>query len=156
MKPIYITVPAILLLGWLSGAVAGSTETNAWYASLAKPVLLPPGISFGIVWSILYALMGVALARLIAAPRHPQKPRALAWFAVQLAMNLGWSSLFFRFHLVEMAFYLILAILAAALWTTWLFGRIDRPAARLMVPYLVWLSFAAGLAYRTWQLNPLG
>lgn len=149
-----LTVPAVVLLGSLSGVVAGSGEENPWFATLAKPALYPPGFVFGIVWTVLYALMGVAIARVFAALASPARSRAALLFAVQLVLNLAWSTLFFKLHLLGPSFALILVILAAALATTFAFARLDRIAAWLLVPYLVWLSFAAGLAFRIWQLNP--
>ena len=154
MRTLLISIAVVLTLGLMSGWVAGPVESNAWYATLRRPALQPPGFVFGIAWTILYVLIGAAIGRIVNAPRHAQKPRAIAWFVVQLALNLFWSTLFFRLHMVAAAFHLIVAILLAALWTTLLFHRIDRTAARLMVPYLAWLCFAAGLAWRVWQLNP--
>lgn len=149
-----VTVPLVVGLGILSGAVAGSAEENAWFAALAKPALYPPGAVFGIAWTILYALMGIALARVIAAGRSPARGTAVLLFVLQLALNLAWSSVFFRYHLLGASFLLILAILAAASLTTFAFARIDRAAGWLLVPYLAWLTFAAGLSLRIWQLNP--
>lgn len=149
-----VTVPAIVVLGALSGAVAGSAESNPWFAALVKPALYPPGAAFGIVWTILYAMMGLSLAMVLGAPPSSTRRRATALFAVQLLLNLAWSTLFFRLHMLAPSFWLILVILTAALATTFAFARIDRRAAWLLVPYLAWLSFAAGLAFRIWQLNP--
>ena len=149
-----MTVPAVVVLGALSGTVAGSAETNPWFAALVKPALYPPGAAFGIVWTILYAMMGLALAMVLAARPSPLRRRATVLFAVQLLLNLAWSTLFFRLHMLAPSFVLILVILAAALATTFAFARVDRRAAWLLVPYLAWLSFAAGLAFRIWQLNP--
>lgn len=149
-----LTVPGVILLGSLSGVVAGSGEYNPWFADLAKPTLYPPGFVFGIVWTLLYALMGVAIARILAAPPGPARSRAALLFAVQLLLNLAWSTLFFKLHMLGPSFGLILVILAAALAGTFAFARLDRIAAWLLVPYLAWLCFAAGLAFRIWQLNP--
>lgn len=150
----FLTVPGVMLLGSLSGIVAGSGEGNPWFAALVKPALYPPGFVFGIVWTLLYALMGVAIARILAAPAGPERSRAALLFVVQLVLNLAWSTLFFKLHLLGASFALILVILAAALATTFAFARLDRIAAWLLVPYLAWLCFAAGLAFRIWQLNP--
>lgn len=149
-----LTVPGVVLLGSLSGVVAGSGEDNPWFADLAKPALYPPGFVFGIVWTLLYALMGVAIARVLACPPGRDLQRAAMLFAAQLVLNLIWSTLFFKLHLLGPSFALILVILAAALATTFAFARLDRIAAWLLVPYLAWLCFAAGLAFRIWRLNP--
>ena len=150
----FLTVPGVMLLGSLSGVVAGSGEDNPWFAELAKPALYPPGFVFGIVWTLLYALMGVAIARVLACPPGRDRQRAALLFAAQLVLNLIWSTLFFKLHLLGPSFALILVILAAALATTFAFARLDRIAAWLLVPYPAWLCFAAGLAFRIWQLNP--
>ncbi len=150
----FLAVPGIMILGSLSGVVAGSGESNPWFADLAKPALYPPGFVFGIVWTLLYAMMGIALARIFALPPGLLRRRAVRVFAAQLALNLAWSTLFFKLHLLAASVALILAILALALVTTFAFARLDRIAALLLVPYLAWLCFAAGLAFRIWQLNP--
>jgi len=150
----FLTVSGVMLLGSLSGVLAGSGEDNPWFAELAKPALYPPGFVFGIVWTMLYALMGIAIARVLAAPSGPERHRAAMLFAAQLVLNLLWSTLFFKLHMLGASFALILVILAAALATTFAFARLDRLAAWLLVPYLAWLCFAAGLAFRIWQLNP--
>ncbi|MBB4630616.1 TspO/MBR family protein [Sphingosinicella soli] len=149
-----LTVPGVMLLGSLSGVVAGSGETNPWFATLVKPALYPPGFVFGIVWTLLYALMGIAIARVLACPPERDRQRAALLFAAQLVLNLLWSTLFFKLHLLGPSFALILVILAAALATTLAFARLDRIAPWLLVPYLAWLCFAAGLAFRIWRLNP--
>ncbi|RYZ61917.1 MAG: tryptophan-rich sensory protein, partial [Proteobacteria bacterium] len=104
-------VPAIVLLGVLSGQLAGSGADNPWFAALEKPALYPPGWTFGVVWTVLYALMGLALAMILAARGARGRGLATAVFVVQLVLNLAWSPLFFALHQLDGAFYLILAIL---------------------------------------------
>lgn len=149
-----VIVPAIMLLGFLSGTVSGSGEDNAWFAELVKPEAQPPGWLFGVVWPILYLLMGIALAIILNARGARLRGLAVGLFVVQLALNLFWSPLFFGRHEVSAALYLLVAIWIAALVTTVVFGRIRALAAWLMVPYLAWLSFAAILNYQIDQLNP--
>jgi benzodiazapine receptor len=149
-----VTVPLVLLLGMASGVLSGSGNDNRWFASLAKPWFMPPGWAFPVAWTILYALQGFALALVWQARGTPWRPLAIALFAVQLALNLAWSPLFFAAHQVHAALWLIIAIFVAALVTTILFGRIRRLAGLLMLPYLAWLLLAGALNYRIDVMNP--
>ncbi len=147
-------IPLTMLLGFLSSSIAGSGEENRWYQELVKPEAQPPGWVFGVVWPILYFMTGLALAIILNARSAPQRLLGVGLFVGQFALNLMWSPLFFGRHQVTSAFYLILAIFAVALATTFVFGRIRKSAAWLMVPYLAWLSFAAILNYQIDRLNP--
>lgn len=147
-------VPAVMLLGWLSGIVSGSGSDNAWYQELVKPDLQPPGWVFGVVWPVLYFMTGIAFAIVLNARGAPQRGLAIGLFMAQFAVNLFWSPLFFGKHEVSTAFYVILLMFALAVAATFIFARVRKAAAWLMVPYLAWLSFAAGLNYRIDQLNP--
>lgn len=151
-----IAVPLVLLLGTLSGRYAGSSDANPWYDGLAKPALQPPGPVFGIVWTILYILMGLAAAAVINARGAQGRMVAIGLFVLQLALNLCWSPLFFRAHQIGGSLALLVAILLAAVATTIAFARVRRIAAWLMLPYLLWLGFAAVLNWRIMELNPDG
>ena len=156
VRAVLVIAPLVLLLGTLSGRLAGSSADDPWLAALVKPDLYPPGVVFGIVWTILYLMIGVAAAIIWNARRARGRALALGLFAVQLVANLAWSPLFFRFHRIEPAFWLIVVILALALLTTLSFAAVRRLAAALMVPYLAWLGFAAVLNWRIHELNPNG
>ena len=147
-------MPVILLLGFLSGAVAGSGEDNRWFAELVKPAAQPPGWMFGVAWTILYLMIGLAFAMILHARGARQRGLAIGLFLGQYVLNLAWSPIFFGQHEVTTAFYLITIIFMLALLTTFVFGRIRKAAAWLMVPYLAWLSFASILNYQIDQLNP--
>ncbi len=148
------TVPLILLLGFASGRAVPSGSENGWYMALQKPALTPPGIVFPIAWTSLYILMGFAAALILHARGGKGRGLALALFAAQFALNLAWTPLFFGMHQVGAALLVIVAMLVLAILTTILFGRIRPLAAWLMVPYLVWISFAGVLTWRIGQLNP--
>ena len=148
------TVPAIEFLGLASGLLSGSGYENHWFAALAKPPIMPPGWVFGVVWPILYLMMGLAIAIILHARGARGRGIAIMLFVVQLLCNIAWSPLFFAAHEVELAFYLLLVILALAIATTLLFARIRSGAALLMAPYLAWLCFAGILAYCVMTLNP--
>ena len=147
-------MPVILLLGFLSGAVAGSGEDNRWFAELVKPAAQPAGWMFGVAWTILYLMIGLAFAMILHARGAKQRGLAIGLFLGQYILNLAWSPIFFGQHEVTTAFYLISIIFMLALLTTLVFGRIRKAAAWLMVPYVAWLSFASILNYQIDQLNP--
>lgn len=149
-----VTVPAVLLLGFLSGRTVPAGDENGWYVALAKPDLTPPGWVFPVAWSLPYIMTGLALALVLSARGSRLRGLAVALFVAQLACNLAWTPLFFGAHKVGAAFLLIVAILGLAVLTTFVFGQIRRVAAWLMVPYMVWLCFAGMLTWRINQLNP--
>jgi len=146
--------PLLLLLGTLSGMMSGSGGNNYWFAGLEKPAIYPPPATFGIVWTILYLLMGIALAMVVTARGAPGRGLAIAVFAVQFLLNLAWSPVFFGMQLLVPAFYLLLAIDVAVLLTVVLFYRVRPLAAWLLVPYLAWVLFAAVLNWQFVQANP--
>ncbi len=149
-----ITVPLILLLGVASGRLANSGYGNPWFAALVKPEQMPPGAAFGIVWPILYVMLGLALAMILHAHGARGRAPAIGLFAVQLLLNYLWSPLFFAWHKVGPALTLIVALLVLATATAILFARIRKGAALLMLPYLAWLCFATYLNYQIMVLNP--
>lgn len=139
-------------------AAAGSrfTETGAssWYEQLDKPPWNPPSATFGIVWTLLYVMMAVAAWRVwMAGPRRPDVRAALACYGLQLALNLGWSAVFFGAHRPGWAIVEIAALLVAVVATTVLFRRISALAFWLMVPYVAWVLYAASLTIGVAALN---
>ncbi len=149
-----VTVPAILLAGILASQLANSGFDNPWFARLDLPPIMPPGWVFGVAWPILYTLMGLALALVLSARGARGRALAVGLFVVQLVANYAWSPLFFGAHQVTAAYWLIVTVLVLAIATTFAFGRIRGLAAWLMLPYLVWLSFAAILNYQIDARNP--
>ena len=149
-----VTVPLVLFLGFLSGRLVPTGAENAWYAMLAKPAMTPPDWVFPVAWSILYVLQGIALAMILHARGARIRGVAIALFVIQFVINLAWTPVFFGTHEVLLAFDLIVAMLAAAIATTFVFGRIRSAAAWLMVPYLAWICFAGMLTLGIHQLNP--
>ena len=149
-----ITVPAIVLLGSASGWLSNSGYGNAWFAALEKPPFMPPGWLFGVVWPVLYALMGVALALVLSCPPSARRKAALILFFVQLALNYAWSPIFFAAHDITLAKMVIFVMTAIAAAAAGQFLRIRKPAGLLLVPYLAWLIFAAMLNSTIESLNP--
>jgi len=146
-------VPTIVLLGFLSGQVGGSAD-SPWFAALEKPATFPPPATFGIVWSVLYAMMGVALALVCAAWGARFRTPAIIAFVVQLLINLAWSPVFFGEHQISTALAIILALDVAVIVTIALFWRVRRLAAVLLLPYLAWILFATLLNWQFLDLNP--
>ena len=134
------------------GSLFTMASVGGWYATLAKPAWSPPDWIFGPVWTVLYATMAVA-GWLVWRRGGLASVPALRWFAVQLVLNVGWSVVFFGLRIPGLAFIEIVALwlaIAVTLMTSW---RVSRPAAILLVPYLLWVSFAAGLNFAIWRLN---
>ena len=149
-----VLVPAVVLAGLASGVLGGSTASSAWFAGLAKPGINPPSYLFGIVWPILYVMMGLALTLVVTARGAPGRGAAIAAFGVQLALNLAWSPLFFGVHQVSIALWLLFALDLAVIATIFLFWKVRPPAAWLLVPYLAWVLFATALNWQFDVLNP--
>lgn len=154
LRWLLVCVPVVVLLGFLSGQLAGSGPGNPWFDELAKPAAFPPPVTFGIVWTILYVMMGVALAMVLAARGARGRAIAVLAFAVQLVLNLAWSPVFFGMHRMSAALVLIAVILLAAVVATVLFARVRPVAAALLVPYVLWLVFATYLNFAFLQANP--
>lgn len=142
----------------LGGGVLGSIFTLSslpiWYAALHKPWFAPPGSVIGIIWTVLYAMMGIA-AFLIWESRRPKKlvTCAKAAFSIQLLINIAWSGIFFGLRSIAGGLVAIVAMWVMIAATILLFYKIDRRAAWLMVPYLVWVTIAGALNFFIWRLN---
>ena len=146
------------LLAWLGVTFAAaflgaipSARAGDFYSLLARPPWAPPAALFGPVWTLLYLLMGIA-AWLAARARDPVP--ALRLFLLQLGLNALWPWLFFHWHLGALAFLEILLLWACVLATLAAFGRRRPLAGVLLLPYLVWISFAAVLTWAVWKGNP--
>lgn len=149
-----VVVPLVLLLGFLSGRSVPAGDDNMWYLALTKPAETPPGWVFPLAWTLLYLLTGAALALVLSARGATLRWVGLALFVAQFACNLAWTPLFFGAHQVDAALLLIVTMLGLAILTTFVFGRVRRMAAWLMLPYLAWVAFAGVLTWRIGQLNP--
>lgn len=140
-----------------AGAIGSVFTVSAipnWYAGLAKPALNPPGWIFAPVWTALYALMGIAAFLVWKKGLEKKEVKAaLATFSVQLFLNAMWSILFFGLHDPFFALVDIVFLWIAILWTIIAFYKISRAAAYLLLPYLLWVTFAAYLNYSIWYLN---
>jgi benzodiazapine receptor len=151
-----VTVPLVLLLGFASGRSVVGGSDNDWYFALTKPAQTPPDWVFPVAWTTLYILLGLAVAIVLNARGARLRWPAVALFVLGFGLSLGWTPLFFGAHRIGAAMWLIVAMLVVGIATTVLFGRIRAIAAWLMVPYLVWISFAGVLTWSIGQLNPEG
>lgn len=149
-----ITVPAIVLAGWASGWLSNSGYGNAWFASLLKPPFMPPGWAFPVAWTILYVLMGIALAMILSGPVTNLRRLGLSLFFIQLALNFAWSPIFFAGQDIKLGAAVILVMLILALATAAVFRQIRQVAGWLLLPYLLWLCFAWALNTSIDRLNP--
>lgn len=122
------------------------------YKDINQPPLAPPGWLFPVVWTVLYALMGLGSYLILPAPK-PQRTSALTLYAIQLILNFLWPLLFFNLQLWFWAFLLLLALLMVALLMTYSFLQIRPLAGWLQIPYCLWLSFAAYLNWMIFLLN---
>lgn len=136
------------LAGWLTRRGA-----KIYNAAITQPPFSPPGIVFPIVWGILFALMGISAARVYLAPASNVRTRSLLLFFLQLAFNFFWSIIFFNFQAFGLAFFWLIALWLLILAMLFSFRKVDRLAAWLQIPYLLWVSFAAYLNFGVWMLN---
>jgi tryptophan-rich sensory protein len=139
----------------LIGSAATVPQILGWYAGLAKPPFNPPNWLFAPVWTVLFALMGLAAFRVLRRSSGTiGRGRALLAYHVQLALNLAWSCVFFGLNSPAGGLVVIVLLIAAIIWTIRRFAALpDRFAAWLLAPYLAWVSFAAVLNLSIWWLN---
>lgn len=141
-----------LAVGGLSALLSG--DIGQLYSELNQPPFSPPGWVFPIVWTILYLLMGYASVRIYQDDAAPaDKRRALTVYFLQLAVNGLWSPLFFRlqWRLAALAWIVLLWVLI--ILTMRRFSRVDEKASDLLIPYLLWVTFATYLNFGTWLIN---
>lgn len=137
------------------GSIFTAPEISTWYATLAKPSFAPPDWVFGPVWTALYTMMGIC-AYIVwrEGLSDPRVKAAMAVFAIQLAANASWSAAFFglRSPLAGLAVILLLWTLIAL--NIQKFREVSRTAGLLLIPYILWVTFAMALNFAIWRLNP--
>ena len=151
-----VGLAAWLMVSFIAAAIGGAASVQAgpFYTQLIRPDWAPPPSIFGPVWTVLYVLMGIAAWLVWRVAGFRAAKAGLTLFLVQLAFNALWSWLFFGWHRGALAFadtVLLWALIAATLISFW---RIRPLAGALLVPYLLWVSFASALNCSVWQLNP--
>ncbi|RFC53459.1 TspO/MBR family protein [Brumimicrobium aurantiacum] len=150
---------ACLGLGTLSG-LSSMSGFEDWYEQLEKPFFTPPNWLFGPAWTILYILMGGSLAiiwQMVAVVRYPIfrkfAKRGIVIFIIHFLFNLAWTPVFFKYHLINLALVIIFIILAFIIILIRHFFRLDRLSAFLLIPYLLWVTFATALNLAIVVLN---
>ena len=140
------------LVGILSG-IFSRNGIMLYAEDVQKPQLAPPAILFPVVWTILYALMGIGAARVASKPDGIIRSRALNSYVVQLILNFFWSLIFFNLQAFGFAFIWLLMLWVLIIVMMFFFYRADRPAALLQIPYFLWASFVAYLNFAVCQMN---
>ena len=144
IRPLVIALALPLLTGGFAALI--SRSKMGLFDTVSKPPLSPPAWLFPVAWTVLYVLMGVASYRVVTARAgSAEKNRALLIYGIQLAFNFFWTLIFFNLGAYWFAFVWLAALLALIAVTTVKFYGIDRPAAYLMLPYLLWVTFAGYL-----------
>lgn len=152
-KKLGIAIGVSLLAG-LIGTIFTLEAIPTWYAGLVKPEFIPPNWLFGPVWTTLYIMMGVSLYIVWTSDKGLKLKRAALWFfSLQLLLNTLWSVLFFGFKNPTLAFVEIIMMWISIAMTIFLFQKFSRVAAQLLVPYLLWVSFASVLNGAIMVLN---
>jgi len=152
----WLALAGYLAACFLVSAVAGYATVQSiptWYANISKPGFTPPNQVFAPVWTILYALMGIAAWLIWRMPDSPHRTRAIALFWLQLLLNFAWSWIFFYLHLILGAALEIVILWFAILFTTIAYRRVYPLAGWMMIPYLCWVSFASVLNWGIWHAN---
>ena len=150
-KKLIICILIPLAVGGLSAWLTRNSMES--FDNLTKPPLSPPGWLFPVVWSILFVLMGIASYLVLVSDKPARSKTALTVYGIQLAFNFFWSIIFFNFEMYLFAFVWLMILWLLIILTTVLFWRIDKRAGYLMLPYLVWVTFAAYLNFGIYLLN---
>ncbi len=147
-----VSVLLVMIIGAVGG-VATSSEIAGWYANLVKPALNPPNWVFGPVWTLLYIMIGVALFLYWTSDKKVAKLKGFVVFYLQLWLNMMWSLLFFGWHSPTLALVDIGLLWIVILININMFQKVSKWSGWLLVPYLLWVSFAAYLNFGVWRLN---
>lgn len=148
-----ISIIVCLAAGFI-GSFFTSSSIGSWYSTISKPGFNPPGWIFGPVWTVLYILMGISLYLVLQKGLPDTHVKiAILIFAVQLVLNILWSILFFGMQSPMLAFIEIILLWVFILLTITHFYALSKPAAYLLIPYILWVSFAAILNFSIYMLN---
>ncbi len=145
-----------LLIPLAVGGISGFFTVSAipgWYQTIQKPTWNPPNWVFGPVWTTLYVLMGIAMYLVWTRPCTPERQGALYLNAIQLVLNFFWSLIFFNLHAIGTALIEIGVLWVLIVWTMFAYDKVYKPAAWLLLPYIVWVTFATILNFTIWRLN---
>jgi benzodiazapine receptor len=147
------SVAVCILIGFV-GSFVTRDSVSTWYAELSRPSFTPPDWTFGVVWPILYVMMGISAFLIWNEGFDKTEVKvALGIFGLQLILNGLWTPIFFGLHLIGLALIEILMMWAAILLTNIYFWKVSKPAALLLLPYILWVSFAIVLNASLFVLN---
>ncbi len=150
--PFLVCLSIPLLVGGISG-FATANGLEPWYASLKKPSFNPPNYLFAPVWTTLYTMMGISLFLIWKSRMEKSIDKALKIFAIQLTLNFLWSFLFFYFQNLGLAFVEIILMWISIIFCIFTFYKVNKVASYLLIPYIMWVSFASILNGALWYLN---
>lgn len=153
MKKLIISLILTIGVGALAGFITAGETSGAWYINLAKPSYQPPSWLFSPVWTTLYILMGISFYYVWKKPLSRERNIALTVFLAQLLLNFLWSIFFFSLHSPFLALIDIVMMWIAILLTIFSFSKLSKTAAWLLVPYIMWVSFATILTWDIWRMN---
>lgn len=153
---IYILL-ALIILFQITGFLIGQAiqpDVDGWYQNINRSGFTPPDWAFPVAWGTIYVLLAITAWELIRYRYKSYAGVALSLFVIQMALNWAWSFIFFTYHMIFAALVSIIILLILVLILNVLSFRISRLAGFLLVPYVLWLSYATFLTYRIWMLNP--
>jgi len=153
MKKLIISLILTISVGALAGFITAGESSGEWYVNLAKPSYQPPSWLFSPVWTILYILMGISFYYVWKKPLSRERNIAITIFLFQLLLNFLWGIFFFSLHAPFLALIDIVMMWIAILLTIFSFSRLSKTAAWLLVPYILWVSFATVLNWDIWRMN---
>ena len=144
----------VSLLTGVLGSFFTQNSVSSWFLNLNKPFFNPPSYLFAPMWTSFFILIGISLYLIITAKADKKiKQKAYILFAIQCLLNIGWSYCFFYLRNPLLGFIEIIILLASIILTTFYFYRINKVAAYLLIPYILWVSFASVLNFSLWFLN---
>ena len=149
----YAVFIIICQLAGIIGSLFTTPAIRGWYTGIVKPSFNPPNWIFAPVWTTLFILMGIAVSMIWLSEKNDIRKKALVVFFVQLVLNTLWSIIFFGMENPMLAFIEIIVLWFAILYTIILFWKINKPAAILLIPYILWVSFASVLNLTIALLN---
>lgn len=152
LSKLFIAIAIPVLVGFISGII--SSGARGTYEEMIKPSFSPPGYIFPIVWTILYILMGISSYLVVQTDTDEElKKRAIALYVIQLVLNFFWPILFFNFHLYLFSFLWLVVLIVFIIMMIRAFYDVNKLAAYLQIPYLLWCVFASVLNFTIFYLN---
>jgi translocator protein len=147
-----LCVGGLIGIGWMLGSIT-KAEVHTWYSTLNRSALTPPSYMFGIVWTLLYAMMGLSAWILWRQQRFPGLTLIKSLYAAQLLLNWSWTPLFFGYHCIALSLIVLVLMTITVLMLIYLSYRRIRWVSLLMAPYGLWLLLATYLNFYIWQHN---